>query len=93
METTGKFKETKICCSRGNAGKFLTQILLIAQILWEERHLSAPFLLFFLANPKRQRRKGFYGRSGIFPLHFCYFFLQTQSANGATELAQGASPG
>ena len=40
---------------RGNGGNgnFLTQIPQIAQILWEERHLAAPFLLFFLANSKR----------------------------------------
>ena len=27
----------------------------------------------------------FYGRSGILPLHFCYFFPQTPSAESATE--------
>ena len=40
---------------RGNGGNgnFLTQIPQIAQIFWEERHLAAPFLLFFPANSKR----------------------------------------
>ena len=44
---------------RGNVGTrvlFLTRISQIAQIFWEERHLAAPFLLFFPANSKRQRR-------------------------------------
>ncbi len=35
---------------------------------------------------RRSRRLcKFYGRSGILPLHFCYFFLQTPSAESATE--------
>ena len=115
------------------------------KFFWEERHLAAPFLLFFLANSKRWKRdrtrerdlifiteldeiyefqegdagtgtvffqlrinanlrelflgcgnagtrenfsrrsrrlRRFYGRSGILPLHFCYFSPQTQSACG-----------
>ena len=112
---------SQIFIFRGNAWIFLTQISQIAQIFWEERHLAAPFLLFFLTNSKRRKRdrtrerefgkisrvlrekrvpakkaptaKRFFGRSGILPLHFCYFFSQTPSAESATELAQGASPG
>ena len=33
--------------------------------------------------------KVFFGRSGILPLHFCYFFSQTPSANSATEHGNG----
>ena len=37
-------------------------------------------------------QKGFYGRSGILPLHFCYFFSQTPSAESATEHGNGNFP-
>ena len=34
---------------------------------------------------KAPSAKRFFGRSGILPLHFCFFFSQTPSAESATE--------
>ncbi len=50
-----------------------------------EEKFQKRFAKSALPRKKHLWRKGFYGRSGILPLHFCYFFSQTQSANGATE--------